>query len=90
MSACRRHDAADEPSSCTRDSRVVRRVDTTKGQLTVDLSAKVECTDWQVAGALQIHVHEISRVVRAIDLWSTLRRLEYQGNATNGQLTELL
>ena len=45
------------PSLCTQNSRVVRRVATTIGELTVDLEAKVEATS----------VHEISRVVRAVD-----------------------
>ena len=40
---------------------------TTKSQLTVDLIAKVECTDGHVAGFLKVLVHENSHVVRAID-----------------------
>ena len=70
-----------------KNSRVVRTVNTTKGQLTGDLIAKVECADWQVAGALQDHVHEISRVVRAIDTtYGLLRRSECQGRRNKGQV----
>ena len=59
MSACRRHDAADEfasswcfPSCVHEITRVVRTVDTSNGKLSVDLVAKVDGKDGQVTGTL--------------------------------------
>ena len=71
MSACGRDDVAEEfasswcfPSCVHEITRVVRTVDTSNGKLSVDLIAKVDGKDGQVAGADQANAHETSRVLR--------------------------